>query len=480
MTKFLNISTDDTLGGVSPSDEIVVSQKAIKTYVDNQGGGGGSGYHPDIFDWKWSDYEISDMQWLRADTFSWQDGTVYEAAFQHLQDDMNSIEPHGVHPCFYATAADQTAHTNQFMYYTAGYVAGAAHPYCYVTWDSPNVQIVYADVIAGVGDAGSTLYNGSGVSATSVGTIYSAGTTISGRICEFLVETVAGTNIVYYVAQDGHKFCRPSQENNIETIYAATGVAWYYIYDYDNTRFKLPRTKFGFTGLRDTVGNYVAPGIPNLTGEFYNKYNNVNVLFGPQTTTSGVFKFRATGSSQVLTNSSSALSGAGVMGIDASQASSVYNDSTTVQPPATQMYLYFYVGEFTQTAIQNTAGLNAELFNDKADVDLSNVSQTGKSTAVGWCMPDYSTGVTATQGTEYTATENCYLYARVFCNASGSGQHIEKQIIINSIVVAQPRAFAYCADSIMMPCAKGSTYKFENVNTGSGSYDFIVYRCIGG
>lgn len=39
MTKFLNISTDDTLGGVSPSDEIVVSQKAIKTYVDNQGGG---------------------------------------------------------------------------------------------------------------------------------------------------------------------------------------------------------------------------------------------------------------------------------------------------------------------------------------------------------------------------------------------------------------------------------------------------------
>lgn len=38
-TKFLNLSTDTTLGGVSPSDEIAVSQKAIKTYVDNQGGG---------------------------------------------------------------------------------------------------------------------------------------------------------------------------------------------------------------------------------------------------------------------------------------------------------------------------------------------------------------------------------------------------------------------------------------------------------
>ena len=51
MTKFLNISTDGTLGGVSPSDEIVASQKAIKTYVDNQGGGGGGAGHNvgDIF-----------------------------------------------------------------------------------------------------------------------------------------------------------------------------------------------------------------------------------------------------------------------------------------------------------------------------------------------------------------------------------------------------------------------------------------------
>lgn len=35
MTKFLNISTDTTLGGASPSDETVSSQKAIKAYVDN-------------------------------------------------------------------------------------------------------------------------------------------------------------------------------------------------------------------------------------------------------------------------------------------------------------------------------------------------------------------------------------------------------------------------------------------------------------
>lgn len=36
MTKFLNISTDNTLGGNSPSNELVASQKAIKEYVDNK------------------------------------------------------------------------------------------------------------------------------------------------------------------------------------------------------------------------------------------------------------------------------------------------------------------------------------------------------------------------------------------------------------------------------------------------------------
>lgn len=36
---FLNLSTDTTLGGNSPSDSVAVSQKAIKTYVDNNSGG---------------------------------------------------------------------------------------------------------------------------------------------------------------------------------------------------------------------------------------------------------------------------------------------------------------------------------------------------------------------------------------------------------------------------------------------------------
>ena len=40
MTKFLNISTDNTLGGNSASDDTVSSQKAIKEYVDSHSSSG--------------------------------------------------------------------------------------------------------------------------------------------------------------------------------------------------------------------------------------------------------------------------------------------------------------------------------------------------------------------------------------------------------------------------------------------------------
>lgn len=43
-SKYLNLSTDDTLGGNTPSDYLAVSQKAIKTYVDNNSGGSGTSY----------------------------------------------------------------------------------------------------------------------------------------------------------------------------------------------------------------------------------------------------------------------------------------------------------------------------------------------------------------------------------------------------------------------------------------------------
>ena len=59
---------------------------------------------------------------------------------------------------------------------------------------------------------------------------------------------------------------------------------------------------------------------------------------------------------------------AGRLNFDASRSSSVYGSSSTVQPKATEMYLYFYVGNFTQTALENTAGVTTEVLNTKVTV----------------------------------------------------------------------------------------------------------------
>lgn len=175
-------------------------------------------------------------------------------------------------------------------------------------------------------------------------------------------ETIAGTTVQFYVADDGHKICPANQESNVAAIYTATGVAWYYILDTANQRFKLPRTKFGFTGIRSGVGKYVEAGVPNITGNF-----KIDSYEEPSATGA----FTQSDNYNAPNHGNWAFEGWKI-NLDASSSSSVYGNSDTVQPKATEVYLYFYVGQFTQTALENTAGLNAELFNGKADVSALN------------------------------------------------------------------------------------------------------------
>ena len=54
-------------------------------------------------------------------------------------------------------------------------------------------------------------------------------------------ETIAGYTVTFYRATDGHKICLADQESTVADIFTATGVAWYYILDTANQRFKLPK-----------------------------------------------------------------------------------------------------------------------------------------------------------------------------------------------------------------------------------------------
>lgn len=326
------VPTAPTPTNASPDNQI-----ATKEYVDNANPSGT--YHPGILAHEWDDHLRNDVSWLRADTFSWQSGAVYQAAYAHLVDDIY-VQAYA----WYDSDNDRT---------------------CYTTSETPEVgDDTYAK-------SGNSLINRNddivSISGDSITTNY--GYTWQRKAeSDFAVlsvpaqtETIAGTTITYYLAEDGHKVVLPDQESNVLAIYTATGVAWYYIIDYGNERFKLPRTKFAETGLRDTVGNYVEPSLPNITADLSMGDRGANIA------ASGAAQPRGFASSK-FTNLSATASTYDGWGIDASRSSSIYKNNATVQPPATQMYLYFYVGEFTQTALQNTAGITAETLNDKADV----------------------------------------------------------------------------------------------------------------
>lgn len=175
-------------------------------------------------------------------------------------------------------------------------------------------------------------------------------------------DTIGSISITYKLTPKGYKICAADQVTSLTTLYNNTGIAWYYVLDTANKQFKLPRTKWGFKGLRDNVGNTIAESLPNIKG-----ISNVNCTesFPP----TGAFVKSSSGKTTVVGEAGSNY----CLELNASKSSSAYKDNAPIQERATQMYLYFYVGEFTQTAIEQTAGLNAELFNGKADIDTPSI-----------------------------------------------------------------------------------------------------------
>lgn len=329
-TKFDTLpTTDDTTTWANALDANLVSKAQVASALSELP----TGANLPILMYVWADHLLNDISWLRADTFSWQSGDVYVAAYNHLVTDFENAEVNH----WYAWAE-----IGGGIWYTK----------------TPTVAVgdtVYNDDFSVFGQV-DTVYSGTNFTIGANDFNRSA----SNDITVGDTETIAGIEITFYRAEDGHKICLPDQEDKILALYNSTGVAWYYILDTANKQFKLPRTKFGFTGLRDEVGGYVEPGLPDHTHDisFYSNFGwNGGARIGSSDRANDQYLWEFTST-------------------PASESNEIYKDGETVQPPATQMYLYFYVGNFEKDAIEQTAGINAEMFNGKADVDLGNIPAT--------------------------------------------------------------------------------------------------------
>lgn len=149
----------------------------------------------------------------------------------------------------------------------------------------------------------------------------------------------------------GYKIVEAATADDIDTMYNNTGVAWFYILDTENKRFKLPRTKYGFTGLRTQPGNYIPESLPNITGRVFMCEDSYNVVSGA---------FYNGGAAPGRTTNTG---GGFFVDFDASKSSDIYQDDAHVQQRATEMYLYFYVGGtgLTQGALPAQAGHTGEV-----------------------------------------------------------------------------------------------------------------------
>lgn len=289
---------------------------------------GGSIYHPALFSYQPADHLLNDIQWLRADTFSWQSGDVYKAAYDHLVNDFDSYW------------ADKDP-------------------------DDPN---------------------------------------------NWFHETIGSNTIWYTLAADGHKIVLTDHEDTAVRIYNEVGDAWYYILDQENIRFKLPRRKNhgdivekwnnGSDWYKLYADGWVEQGGKASVANA-NSWTTVNLLIPMRDTnyfiSDSLFSDTAYWANQqplyvgqrsltsflARCNQNTSF----VMWEVNGYSSRSVNDNKN-------KYLYFYVGEFTQSAIQETAGITVEVLNDKLDADLGNSKYSKFDAVIDYQEPTASNNYT--------------------------------------------------------------------------------------
>lgn len=215
-------------------------------------------------------------------------------------------------------------------------------------------------------------------------------------------ETVGSYTITYKLAPDGHKIVPASDEATVLNIYNESGVAWYYILDRRNQRFKLPRENPAREELIQVIrakGNDTNVGFTDGTENYGLRARSVSSSNGFLYVNKLVYDGNVGNSDTNVQNANTPDNGL-FLGItkDSTKSGIISDTADSTSVYKGKKYLYFYVGQYSQSATEQTAGLNAELFNGKVDLNLNNMnpSQTAKRTLIGYGLPDWSAGIDIT------------------------------------------------------------------------------------
>lgn len=233
------------------------------------------------------------------------------------------------------------------------------------------------------------------------------------------VHLLDGTLLFYGVYKEFIDYIADLYAENPDANYFTTEALWQqsvttygvcgkFVYDSVNKTVRLPKVTGIIEGTTDVnaLGDLVEAGLPNITGYFNASTANSG------TGTDGCFYNSGNWSEGQNYWSGINNQNNSTYRIDASRSSSIYGNSSTVQPQTIKVLYYIVVATTSKTEIQSDIDEIATDLNGKADVDLSNInaSQSAKNEIVSWGMPDYASGITCSVslGVEqtYTAPSN--------------------------------------------------------------------------
>jgi hypothetical protein len=257
-------------------------------------------------------------------------------------------------------------------------------------------------------------------------------------------------------------------EANWQSAVTTYGVCGKFVYDSTNNTVRLPKIT-GFTeGTIDptTLGNLTQAGLPNITGAFGST--------GSGTTATGAF-YRKSGS---MSSNAAGGSNADHTEFDASRSSSIYGNSTTVQPQAIKVLYYIVIANSVKTNIEVDIDEVMTDLNGKADVDLSNVNVSGTSLASGWSMPSsrYIDLTLGASGSTYTAPANGWV---VLNKVAGSDYYFcslqVKDTSDNVIMYDFRGVYRTSPCTPKIPVLKGQQFTLTYNATGTTNYFRFVY-----
>lgn len=243
----------------------------------------------------------------------------------------------------------------------------------------------------------------------------------------------------------------------------------------DATVFKVPKLNDVYiqAGTAASAGEFISESLPNIVGS-----TGFSLVVPTSGVASGAFKKSTVSSVGVSSGGNNY--GSGVLNLDASDSSAVYQNGAKVRPDSVHYRAMVQIAtSASDEALETCTGVLADVAGLK---DASNFTAAGKSVLSGLGMPssryiDLTLGAT---GTVYTAPANGYVVFNGFATEpEGVVSLLYHPTGLNTLCTAGNQGNPYLR--VFLPVAKNTQFRAEYyfINTSESGFMFRFYYAEG-